>query len=278
MEVPGSPITSCSSEQDLSLKKPMSEKLKYQHISDEIRQKIVTKFLVEGKKLIDISKEFDVNYSSAKTIIKVFREQKRIKKILPNQRHLRINRNSGDGSDTEDYEKVVKNLNAKAEFKFQKRLFSVNNFSKANEFERKLTKKICSSEEGSDEKTCRIRCLNESKVSKDLTNTQIKFEESNVHSTQAGNQVNRMGIFRENVLAPQYLFQETPVNKFTGTFNGLSNLYFNQPSTLIPTNQGLQNFYLKNLTSPVPTMKYNLPSMTGLTMPMFGGYFIHGCQ
>eukprot|EP00331_Platyophrya_macrostoma_P023698 CAMPEP_0176434440 /NCGR_PEP_ID=MMETSP0127-20121128/16679_1 /TAXON_ID=938130 /ORGANISM="Platyophrya macrostoma, Strain WH" /LENGTH=158 /DNA_ID=CAMNT_0017817179 /DNA_START=33 /DNA_END=510 /DNA_ORIENTATION=+ len=141
MEVSSSPITSCSSEQDLNLKKPMSEKLKYQHISDEIRQKIVTRFLVEGKKLIDISKEFDVNYSSAKTIIKVFREQKRIKKIQPNQRHLRINRSSGDGSDNEDYEKVVKNLNAKAEFKFQKRLFSVNNFSKANEFEGKQLKK-----------------------------------------------------------------------------------------------------------------------------------------
>lgn len=39
-------------------KKTRDFKLKYQHISDEVRNQIVTRFLVDGHKLIDVSKTF----------------------------------------------------------------------------------------------------------------------------------------------------------------------------------------------------------------------------
>src|SRR5690242_18037625 len=71
--------------QGLNSQKPS----RYTHISNETRKELIVRY-TSGEKLIDVSKELKVNYSSAKSILKVFRKERRFRKVPASQRHLYV--------------------------------------------------------------------------------------------------------------------------------------------------------------------------------------------
>lgn len=170
-------------------KKSNEIKLKYQHISDDIRNQVVTRFLVDGHKLIDISRDLKVNYSSAKTIIKVFREQKRIKKIQPNQRHIYLKKAHMSRSDDEDYERVVNNMKLKIAVQT----------SEESEFEPEVTKKTKKTTGESNSKVCGIRYLDEHAHSTNSESTQTKLEEPSTPESKVVEEIKKPSLpIRQN--------------------------------------------------------------------------------
>lgn len=61
----------------------------YTNISDEIREELVKRITVNKEKIIDVAKSMKLNYSTAKSILRVFRYQKRVQKV---PQKLRIKR------------------------------------------------------------------------------------------------------------------------------------------------------------------------------------------
>lgn len=257
--LPSSTVQITSEIQRVDVEKKVIEvKLKYQHISNEIRNQIVTRFLVEGHKLIDISRELGVNYSSAKTIIKVFREQKRIKKIQPSQRHVYSKRELSDCTNDGDYHRVLKDMQGKLEgVKVEE-----------SEFEPQVGKKVKKIEKTTVQKVCGIRYLDEGAPSTTSESTQVKMEDE-MKMTEEPKKL------LSNTSKQWQKFTVAPPQSAFGAFPQFYNFGQNYASPVIPNN-GFQNLYFGNypmVMAPQPLFNFGLPSFGDMRLGMLNGYF-----
>eukprot|EP00331_Platyophrya_macrostoma_P019271 CAMPEP_0176475470 /NCGR_PEP_ID=MMETSP0127-20121128/43622_1 /TAXON_ID=938130 /ORGANISM="Platyophrya macrostoma, Strain WH" /LENGTH=331 /DNA_ID=CAMNT_0017871065 /DNA_START=31 /DNA_END=1026 /DNA_ORIENTATION=+ len=76
--------------QEKNIKRRIRVGKKYHHIKNTIRKQLISRVESKGEKIIEVAKELGMKYSTAKSILKVYRSEGRTNKIPKSQRYLSL--------------------------------------------------------------------------------------------------------------------------------------------------------------------------------------------